>query len=249
MLIGPQNSPPAAELARRYRELRARIAATAAAAGRNEDCVTVLAVSKGRGAAAVQALAQLGVEHFGENYLQEALPKLGALAGLELTWHYIGRLQANKTRAIAERFDWVHSVDRRRTAERLAAQRPHFAAPLNVCLQLRLAASSERSGASAAEIPELAEAVAALPRLRLRGLMCMLPEGLAPSEQRARFAEVRALYDGLNREGVGMDTLSMGMSGDFEAAIACGATLVRIGSALFGPPPRAEGLQGGQRIS
>lgn len=242
MLIGPQNSPPAAELARRYRALRARIAAAATAAGRNEDCVTLLAVSKGRGAAAVQALAQLGVENFGENYLQEALPKLTALAGMELTWHYIGRLQANKTRAIAERFAWVHSVDRERTAERLSAQRPHFAAPLNVCLQLRLAASGDRSGATAAEMPALAAAVASLPQLRLRGLMCMLPEGLEPAEQRARFDEVRALYDGLNRDGAGLDTLSMGMSGDFEAAIACGSTLVRIGSALFGPLPKADTL-------
>jgi PLP dependent protein len=242
MLIGPQNSPAAGELAQRFRALRARIAAAAAAAGRNEDCVTLLAVSKGRSAAAVQALAQLGVENFGENYLQEALPKLAALAGMELTWHYIGRLQANKTRAVAERFTWVHSIDRARTAGRLAAQRPHFAAPLNVCLQLRLAASAERSGATAAELPALVAAVAALPRLRLRGLMCMLPEGLAPEQQRTAFAEVRALYDRLNRDGAGMDTLSMGMSGDFEAAIAAGSTMVRIGSALFGPPPPADGL-------
>jgi pyridoxal phosphate enzyme (YggS family) len=242
MLIGPQNSSPADDLAQRFRALRARIAAAAAAAGRNEDCVTLLAVSKGRSAAAVQALAQLGVENFGENYLQEALPKLAALAGMELTWHYIGRLQANKTRAIAEGFAWVHSVDRARTAERLAAQRPHFAAPLNVCLQLRLAASVERSGATAGELPALVAAVAALPRLRLRGLMCMLPEGLAPEQQRAGFGEVRALYDRLNRAGAGMDTLSMGMSGDFEAAIAAGSTMVRIGSALFGPPAAADGL-------
>jgi pyridoxal phosphate enzyme (YggS family) len=242
MLIGPQNSASAAALAQRHRALRARIAAAASAAGRNEDCVTLLAVSKGHGAAEVQALAQLGVENFGENYLQEALPKLDALAGMELTWHYIGRLQANKTRPIAERFAWVHSVDRLRTAERLAAQRPHFAAPLNVCLQLRLADIEERSGATPAEIPALAAAVAALPRLRLRGLMCMLPEGLEPPAQRARFGEVRALFDRLNRDGAGLDTLSMGMSGDLEAAIACGATLVRVGTALFGPRPPAAGL-------
>jgi PLP dependent protein len=240
MLIGPQNSPAAADLLQRFRAVRARIAAAAAAAGRNEDCVTLLAVSKGHDAAAVQALAQLGVENFGENYLQDALPKLTALAGMELTWHYIGRLQANKTRAIAEHFAWVHSVDRPRIAERLAAQRPHFAAPLNVCLQLRLAASAERSGATAAEIPALAASVAALPRLRLRGLMCMLPEGLAPAQQLAQFTEVRALYDRLNRDGAGMDTLSMGMSGDFEVAIAAGSTMVRIGTALFGERPAAD---------
>ena len=242
MLIGPQNSPTATDLARQYRALRVRISAAVQAAGRNEDCVTLLAVSKGRGASEVLALAQLGVEHFGENYLQEALPKLDALTGLELSWHYIGRLQANKTRTIAERFAWVQSVDRERTAARLAAQRPHFAAPLNVCLQVRLAASVDRSGAAAADIPALAAAVAALPRLRLRGLMCMLPEGLPPGEQRAHFTEVRALYDDLNRDGAGLDTLSMGMSGDFETAIACGSTLVRIGSALFGPRPPADSL-------
>jgi len=241
MLIGPQNSPAVDDRAARFRALRARIAAATAAAGRNEDCVTLLAVSKGRDAAAVQAMAQLGVENFGENYLQDALPKLTALAGMELTWHYIGRLQANKTRAIAEHFAWVHSVDRLRTAERLAAQRPHFAAPLNVCVQLRLAASSERSGATVAELPALVASVAALPRLRLRGLMCMLPEGLAPAQQRAQFAEVRALYDRLNGDGAGLDTLSMGMSGDFEAAIAAGSTMVRIGTALFGERPVAEG--------
>ena len=237
MLIGPQNSTAAAGLAHRYHELRARIAAAATAAGRSEDCVTLLAVSKGHGAAAVQALAQLGVEHFGENYLQEAVPKLAALAGMELSWHFIGGLQANKTRTIAERFAWVHGVDRLRIAERLAAQRPHFSPPLNVCVQVRLAASAERSGAAATAVPALAAAVAALPRLRLRGLMCMLPAGLEPQQQRARFNEVRALYDRLNRDGAGMDTLSMGMSGDFEAAIASGSTMVRIGSALFGVRP------------
>jgi PLP dependent protein len=241
MLIGPQNSPAVDDRAARLRALRARIAAATAAAGRNEDCVTLLAVSKGRDAAAVQALAQLGVENFGENYLQDAVPKLAALAGMELTWHYIGRLQANKTRAIAEQFAWVHSVDRARTAVRLAAQRPHLAAPLNVCVQLRLAANAERSGATAAELPALLASVAALPRLRLRGLMCMLPEGLAPAQQLQQFAEVRALYDRLNRDGAGMDTLSMGMSGDFEAAIAAGSTMVRIGTALFGPLPAGAG--------
>jgi pyridoxal phosphate enzyme (YggS family) len=133
----------------------------------------------------------------------------------------------------------VHSVDRPRIAERLAAQRPHFAAPLNVCVQLRLAADAERSGATAAEIPALLASVAALPRLRLRGLMCMLPEGLTPAQQLAQFAGVRALYDQLNRDGAGMDTLSMGMSGDFEAAIAAGSTMVRIGTLLFGERPVA----------
>jgi pyridoxal phosphate enzyme (YggS family) len=234
MVIGPQNSLLAGELATRLRLVRARIAAAARSAGRNEDCITLLAVSKGRSAAAVQILAQLGVGNFAESYLQEAVPKLAALAGLGLSWHFIGRLQANKTRAVAEHFDWVHSLDRLRTAERLAAQRPHYAPPLNVCVQVKLAEDATKGGASAAAATALVAAIARLPRLRLRGLMCMLPEGLDAGGQRARFGAVRALFDGLNRDGAGLDTLSMGMSNDFEAAIAAGSTLVRIGTALFG---------------
>jgi hypothetical protein len=207
------------------------------AAGRNEDCVTLLAVSKGHSAAAVQTLARLGVENFAENYLQEAEPKLDALAGMELTWHYIGRLQANKTRTVAERFAWAHAIDRLKIAERLAAQRPAALAPLNVCVQVKLADVDARSGVSPADVPALATAVAALPRLRLRGLMCMLPEGLDAPRQRALFGEVRALYEQLNRHGARLDTLSMGMSSDYGAAIAAGSTMVRIGTALFGPRP------------
>jgi PLP dependent protein len=234
MLIGPQNSLLTEESALRLRQVHGRIAAAARSAGRSEDCITLVAVSKGRSPAAVQALAQLGVEHFGESYLQEAVPKLGALAGIELTWHFIGRLQANKTRIVAERFAWVHGVDRLRIAERLAAQRPHRAAPLNVCVQVKLADDATKGGAGAAEAPALIEAIAGLPRLRLRGLMCMLPEGLDTAGQLERFGAVHALFDQLNRDGARLDTLSMGMSADFEAAIAAGATLVRIGTALFG---------------
>ena len=234
MLIGPQNSALADDLAAQLRALRVRVVAATRAAGRNEDCVTLLAVSKGQGAETVRSLAQLGVEHFGESYLQEAVPKLDALSGMELSWHFIGRLQANKTRTIAERFAWVHGIDRLRIAERLAAQRPRLAPPLNVCLQVKLAADATRGGASAAEAPALVTAIAALPRLRLRGLMCMLPEGLSAAQQLDRFGAVRALYQRLNRAGAALDTLSMGMSGDFETAIAAGSTLVRIGTALFG---------------
>jgi pyridoxal phosphate enzyme (YggS family) len=235
MLIGPQNSAVTDSLSERLRAVRARIAAVARTAGRNEDSVTLLAVSKGHDAAAVRALARLGVEHFGESYLQEACPKLDALAGLELCWHYIGRLQANKTRTVAERFAWVHGVDRPRIAMRLAAQRPHLAPPLNVCLQVKLAPDATKGGATAAEARTLVAAIASLPRLRLRGLMCMLPEGLDAAGQRARFDAVRALYQELRREAGALDTLSMGMSGDFESAIAAGSTMVRIGTALFGP--------------
>ncbi len=235
MLIAPQNSLTAEDLAARYRQVRASIAAAASAAGRNEDCVTLLAVSKGRNANAVRMLSQLGVENFGENYLQEAVPKLEALAGLELTWHYIGKLQANKTRTVAERFSWVHGLDRVRIAERLSAQRPVAAAPLNVCIQVKLADVAARSGVGSAEVAVLAKAVAQLPSLRLRGLMCMLPEELDTQRQLELFGEVRSLYEQLNRSGARLDTLSMGMSGDFPLAIAAGSTMVRIGTALFGP--------------
>jgi pyridoxal phosphate enzyme (YggS family) len=234
MLIVPQNSLTTEDLGARYREVRVSITAAAKLSGRNEDCVTLLAVSKGRDAAAVQSLARLGVENFGENYLQEAEPKIDALAGMALTWHFIGRLQANKTRPVAERFAWAHGVDRLRIAERLAAQRPPAAAPLNVCIQVKLADVAARSGVSAAEVPALAAAVAALPRLRLRGLMCILPEGLNSQRQSELFVGVRALFDQLNRDGARLDTLSMGMSGDFQSAIAAGSTMVRIGTALFG---------------
>jgi len=234
MLIGPQNSPAVQDLGARYREVRAAIAAAARAAGRNEDCVTLLAVSKGRSADTVRALAELGVGDFGENYLQEALPKLAALGGVVRTWHFIGRLQANKTRSVAEHFAWVHGVDRLRIAERLAAQRPADAAPLNVCIEVKLTDSAARSGVSAIEVPQLAGAIATLPRLRLRGLMCMLPEGLERQQQMDLFSQVRDQYEQLNRAGAQLDTLSMGMSGDFSAAIAAGSTMVRIGTALFG---------------
>lgn len=214
--------------------MRERIARAAHAAGRTEDSVTILAVSKGHEAGPVRALAQLGVEHFGESYLQEAGPKLDSLAGLELCWHFIGRVQANKTRSIAERFAWVHGVDRIRTAERLSAQRPPLAPPLNVCIQVKLAPDETKGGASAGEARKLALSIAAWPSLRLRGLMCMLPEGLDAAAQRERFGAVRELYEQLQREGHALDTLSMGMSSDFEAAIEAGSTMVRIGTALFG---------------
>jgi len=223
------------DLAVRLALVRAQIARAALASGRDADSVTLIAVSKGQSAAAVQALAQLGTRHFGESYLQEALPRIQQLAGLELSWHFIGRLQANKTRAVAENFSWVHALDRLRIAERLNAQRPDHAPPLNVCLQVKLAADPRKGGAAAAQTRELAGAVQTLPRLRLRGLMCMLPDGLSAAGQLAHFREVRQLRDELNLSGAQLDTLSMGMSGDYLLAIEAGATLVRIGTALFGP--------------
>jgi PLP dependent protein len=211
------------------------ISEACAAAGRNVDSVTLLAVSKGQSAAAIDSVARAGVEHFGENFLQESLPKMEALAGRELTWHFIGRLQANKTRAVAENFQWVHGVDRLKIAERLAAQRPFHAPPLNLCLQLNVGDEASKGGVSAADMPALARAVRELPGIRLRGLMCMPPAESDVARQRDWFRQTRQLFDQLNEHGMGMDTLSMGTTADYPAAIAEGATIVRIGTALFGP--------------
>lgn len=224
----------------RIAALRARVAAAAATAGRNVDCVTLLAVSKGQPADLVRAAAAAGLTEIGESYLTEALEKLEALRDLSLTWHFIGRIQANKTRQVAERFAWVHGIDRLKIAERLAAQRPYHAPPLNVCIQVNLAGEATKGGVPAAAVPELAAAVARLPRLALRGLMCIPPEETDPERQRAWFAGLRTLRDSLNAGGLGLDTLSMGMSADFEAAIQEGATIIRIGTALFGPRKAAS---------
>jgi PLP dependent protein len=215
--------------------LRARMAAAAVIAGRNADSVTLLAVSKGHPPELIRAAVAAGLVDIGESYLPEALAKMDALADLPLTWHFIGRLQANKTRHVAERFAWVHGLDRLKIAERLAAQRPYHAPALNVCIQVNLAGEESKGGVAIPEVPGLAAAVAALPRLALRGLMCIPPEETDPRRQRAWFARLRALRDSLNAGGLSLDTLSMGMSGDFEAAIQEGATLVRIGTAIFGP--------------
>lgn len=219
--------------------VRARIAAAAASAGRNADSVTLLAVSKGQPAPLIRAAAAEGVRDIGESYLGEALGKMEALADLPLTWHFIGRLQANKTRQVAERFAWVHGLERVKIAERLSAQRPYHAPALNVCIQINLAGEASKGGVAAAEAPALAAAVAGQPRLMLRGLMCIPPEETDPRRQREWFARLRALEDFLNAGGLALETLSMGMSGDFESAIQEGATVVRIGTALFGPRPEA----------
>lgn len=222
-------------MSERIDALRSRITTAATRAGRSVDSVTLLAVSKGQSAEAIRAAAAAGLTDIGESYLAEALDKIDALADLPLSWHYIGRLQANKTRQVAERFAWVHGLDRLKIAERLAAQRPYHAPALNVCIQVNLAGEQSKGGVPAGQVPELAAAVAALPRLTLRGLMCIPPEETAPERQRAWFAGLRALADSLNTGGLSLDTLSMGMSGDFEAAIQEGATIVRVGTAIFGP--------------
>lgn len=209
----------------------ARIREAAQTAGRDPSTVSLLAVSKTHPAAAVREAFEAGQRDFGENYLQEALDKQAALADLPLTWHFIGPIQSNKTRPIAEHFDWVHSVDRLKIAERLSAQRPDTRAPLNVCLQVNVSGEASKSGCAPEAVADLARQVAALPRLRLRGLMAIPAPTDDPDEQRAAFARLRSLRDEL---ALPLDTLSMGMSQDLDMAIAEGATWVRIGTALFG---------------
>ncbi|MHB0973380.1 MAG: YggS family pyridoxal phosphate-dependent enzyme [Thiobacillus sp.] len=218
----------------RLRVVRARIARAAIAAGRDPAGVCLLAVSKTFGAAAVRDLAACGQHEFGENYLREALDKQAALRDLPLVWHFIGPIQSNKTRAIAEHFSWVHSVDRVKIAERLSAQRPAGLPPLQVCIEVNVSGEASKGGVAAAELPALAAAVAALPGLRLRGLMAIPAPTSDGEAQRAAFRKMRELFDDLRARGHALDTLSMGMSGDLEAAILEGATIVRIGTALFG---------------
>lgn len=211
---------------------RERIAQACADAGRGTETVTLLAVSKTFPAAAVREAWQAGQTAFGESYLQEALAKLDALTDLALEWHFIGPIQSNKTRPIAERFAWVHSVDRLKIAERLAEARPADLPALNVCVQVNVSGEASKHGVAPEQALGLAHAVARLPRLRLRGFMAIPRETDDPAEQRAQFARLRTLFE--QSEGLPLDTLSMGMSGDLEAAILEGATIVRVGSAIFG---------------
>jgi len=231
MLMNPQN------LRRNIAAVRERIARAAAAAGRDVRSITLLAVSKAQPAELIRLAASDDIREFGESYLQEALEKFDLLADLPLHWHFIGRMQANKTRLVAERFAWVHSIDRIAIAERLSRQRPYHAPPLNICLQVNVGAEFSKGGVLPSDLPRLAAQAAALPRLQVRGLMCIPPPEQDCGRQRAAFATVRQLYEHMNRRGAGFDTLSLGMSGDLEAAILEGATMVRIGTALFGPRP------------
>jgi pyridoxal phosphate enzyme (YggS family) len=228
MLIGPQN------LTLHVNHVRSRIRSAAIAAGRDPNSVTLVAVTKAKPAESVRLAASAGVTDFGENYLQEALPKMDQLADLNLQWHFIGGIQSNKTRALAERFHWVQSVDRSSIARRLSEQRPFHAPPLNVCIQVALVPEPTKGGVAPEALAELAAAIEPLPRLRLRGLMCVPPPQADAAAERRVFALLKAALTDLNARGLKLDTLSMGMSGDFESAIAEGATLVRIGTALFG---------------
>jgi pyridoxal phosphate enzyme (YggS family) len=208
-----------------------RVARATQRAARAKSSVTIVAVSKQQSAAAIAAAHRAGLDHFGESYVQEALPKIDELADLNLVWHFVGKLQANKTRQIAERFAWVHTVDRLRIAERLNEQRSAFAAPLNVLIQVNQGHEAQKGGVPPTNVAELARAIMLLPKLKLRGLMTLPPQH---GERAQWFAELAALRARLADEGIALDTLSMGMSADFEEAIAAGATLVRIGTAIFG---------------
>lgn len=234
MLRVPQNLAP------NVRAVRERIRAACERAGRSVDSVTLLAVSKTHSVDLIRAAAREGVEHFGESYLQEALPKIETLRGLELTWHFIGQLQGNKTRAVAENFQWVHGVDRLRIAKRLSDQRPFHAPPLNVCLQVNIGGEETKGGVAPDQLQDLATEVAALPRLTLRGLMCIPPPEDDPERQRTWFVQTAQLLRSLRVPGITLDTLSMGMSDSLEVAIEEGATIVRVGTALFGERPKAQ---------
>lgn len=225
------------DFATHFHAVATRIRAAEQRFQRPPESVRLLAVSKTQPAAAIVAIAAQGQRRFGENYLQEALTKIAELADLGLEWHFIGPIQANKTRSIAEHFAWVHSVDRLKIAERLSAQRPDHLPPLNVCLQVNIDREPTKHGLDEAELAEVAHAVATLPRLRLRGLMAIPAPAAEFTAQRRPFAQLRKLRERLADAGLVLDTLSAGMSDDLEAAIAEGATLVRIGTALFGSRP------------
>lgn len=218
-------------IAENIANVRERIARSAATAARDPAEITLIAVSKTRPASAIRDAWAAGLRDFGENYLQEALEKIETLSELPLTWHFIGPIQSNKTRAIAEHFDWVHGVDRLKIAQRLSEQRPAHLPPLNICLQVNISREPSKSGVLPEDITALAEAVAALPRLKLRGLMA-IPAPAEDSEGRRQ--PLRALRECLQSLPIPLDTLSMGMSDDLGEAVQEGSTLVRVGTALFG---------------
>ena len=225
-------------IAANLQAVEATIAAAASEARRARSSVELLAVSKTFPAEAVLEAMAAGQRAFGENYLQEGVEKIAAVARAQpdapVEWHFIGPIQSNKTRPIATSFSWVHTVERLKIAQRLSEQRPPELGPLNICLQVNISGEATKSGAAPAELPALARQVAALPNLRLRGLMAIPEPQTGPAQQRAAFAQLRKLGEALRAEGIPVDTLSMGMSGDMKAAILEGATIVRVGSAIFG---------------
>jgi len=221
-------------IASNLQAVRDAVTAAAIEAGRAPDDVILLAVSKTFAPEAIREAYEAGQTRFAESYAQEALHKIAALQDLPIEWHFIGPIQSNKTRAIAEHFAWVHSVDRLKIAERLSAQRPAHLPPLQICLQVNISEEASKSGVPSGEVAQLAMKAAQLPRLKLRGLMAIPEPGGEVAAQRSAFARLRELCGQLNRQGLQLDTLSMGMSHDFAAAIAEGATIVRVGSAIFG---------------
>jgi pyridoxal phosphate enzyme (YggS family) len=223
--------------------VNARISTAASLCGRHARDIVLVAVSKTHPASLIREAHATGQRDFGESYVQEALEKMDALGDLDLVWHFIGPVQSNKTRPIAERFDWVHSIEREKIAARLSAQRPAARGPLDVCIQVNVSGEASKSGCTPEEAPALARAVAAMPNLRLRGLMTVPEPTDDATVQRARFATLAALRDRIVAAGVPLDTLSMGMSDDLEAAIAAGSTMVRIGTAIFGPRERTGAAQ------
>lgn len=221
-------------IAQRLEIVRERITEAEKQAGRPPGSVSLLAVSKTRPVADLREALAAGQQRFGENYLQDALPKITELADEPIEWHYIGPIQSNKTREIAEHFAWVHSVDRLKIARRLSEQRPGHLPPLNICLQVNTSGETSKAGVPPAEAGELARALTGLSNLRLRGLMTLPAPADDVDQQRLPFRQLHELFEELNEGGLEMDTLSMGMSNDLEAAIAEGSTLVRIGTAIFG---------------
>jgi pyridoxal phosphate enzyme (YggS family) len=224
-------------LASALQSVRRRIELSALAAGREGSEVQLLAVSKTWPAPLLREAWHAGQRAFGESYVQESSQKMGQLSDLPIEWHFIGPIQSNKTRAIAENFAWVHSVDREKAAARLSAARPPERGPLNVCIQVNVSGEASKSGASPHDAPALARYVAGLPHLRLRGLMAIPQQDPDPASQRASYRQLHDLRVRIESEGIPLDTLSMGMSGDLEAAILEGATIVRVGTAIFGPRP------------
>jgi pyridoxal phosphate enzyme (YggS family) len=216
------------------RKIRDLLIESTTDAGRDPDSVTLLAITKKQPLWKIREAADAGQRDFGENLVQEALPKLAKLSGEGFVWHFVGRLQSNKTRAVAEHFDWVHSIDRLKLAERLNEQRPDGKPPLNVLIQVNVDHEDSKAGVSPVDLPDLAKAVSEMPRLTLRGLMCIPAARGDFEEQRRPFRILRELSEFLSGKGIATDTLSMGMSDDYRAAIFEGATVVRIGSAIFG---------------
>ena len=233
-----------ATIAEKLQQVRRRLDAACHAAARPVDSVTLVAVSKTFGAEQVRDASDAGQRLFGENYVQEALAKIESVADLAgcIEWHFIGPLQSNKARAVAENFAWVHSVDRLSIAQRLSQHRPAHMPPLQICLQVNISDETSKSGLAAPDVASAIDEVARLPGLRLRGLMAVPRESAIEAEQREPFARLRRLLEEANARGASLDTLSMGMSADLEAAVAEGSTMVRIGSAIFGARSRTPGI-------